>query len=267
MRIPSLSRTRCATSLADHQGRLCPRSCVVAYVAGQLLGQTALATNSPVSGSGHVSRSANRRPPDGWHGGHRDDCPYGRRRGHASERRHGSIANRSIGIRTSTSPPDVTALRAGQQHVGSDLSARRRGYESSPPHDRPVTRSSRSTRLPAYICRGALVGAVVGLVTVVSAGCGNLAGPAIREPDGAEVGAGTPTASWSPADVSAAPTASPTPSSADRTAAANSSATGTAATTFPPGPAGLPLVVRSGPVDHRRVALTFDADMTPELLT
>jgi peptidoglycan-N-acetylglucosamine deacetylase len=78
----------------------------------------------------------------------------------------------------------------------------------------------------------------------------------------------------SPVRSSESPSLTPAAAPAPTTPASSEAATGepgatpppVAASLFPSRPDGLPVVVESGPRDGRRVALTFDADMTPHML-
>jgi peptidoglycan/xylan/chitin deacetylase (PgdA/CDA1 family) len=95
------------------------------------------------------------------------------------------------------------------------------------------------------------------MVGLGMAACGASA-PADRR---AEVAAALPTTPAATAPASASPEAGQA-----ATPKASAPPVPAAASLFPPRPDGLPVVVESGPRDNRRVALTFDADMTPHML-
>lgn len=132
-------------------------------------------------------------------------------------------------------------------------------------HTRPVTTPSIRVRSSPSLRRrlGAVVAVV--FVTVVSGGCGDDNRPGLLPADGRAAPA-SPTASASPAGAASSMAKSPTASGAGRTGASNPPVGAERVATLPAAPAGLPLVIRSGPPDRRRVALTFDADMTPAML-
>jgi hypothetical protein len=118
----SPSRRRC--SLTRPAGSLCRR-------AGQRF-----ATSAVLLAGGRRTAGSCR---------HRDDCPYGRRRSHASERRHGSIANSPIAIRSSTLRRTSRPFTAWQQlKVIRTLSRRtgicRRGIEDTRAVHRMIAR-------------------------------------------------------------------------------------------------------------------------------
>ncbi len=132
----SPSRWRC--SLTRPAGSLCQR-------AGQRVR--------------HVSRFPRRPPSEAGTAATATTAPTGAAAAtpaSAPSRQHRELLDRNPNLYLA---PDVTALQ-GLAAAGSDrdvvtsdrdLSARRRGYESSPSHDRRVTRSRRSMRLPASI--------------------------------------------------------------------------------------------------------------------
>ncbi len=102
------------------------------------------------------------------------------------------------------------------------------------------------------------------LVVIATGGCSTPEGTAVSQPDrGTPV---VPTGSASASYDQALPTASPSPSAAGNTAGLDPTTGAGAAAMFPAAPKGLPSVVNSGPADRPRVALTFDADMTPAML-
>jgi peptidoglycan-N-acetylglucosamine deacetylase len=79
--------------------------------------------------------------------------------------------------------------------------------------------------------------------------------------------AGRPTSSTASSSALAAMPSGPSPPSASPAETSHPTpGPASPATVFPPGPNGLPLVVESGPRGGRKVALTFDADMTPHML-
>ena len=126
-------------------------------------------------------------------------------------------------------------------------------------------RAGSSVSLSSPARRPAPVGAVTSLVTVLSVGCATGVGSGTGQPDGMRDRPGRPGQSSSRSDAAPAWTGSPTASGGDGTSHGKTAAR-PRSVTAPRGPAGLPLVVRSGPADRRRIALTFDADMTPAML-
>ncbi len=109
-----------------------------------------------------------------------------------------------------------------------------------------------------------LVIVLTAVLMIVSSGCSALDRTAPASDDGT-LPTATPGRSASATEVSPSVAGSPAPpTSSTGEGILATSAPPTA--TFPATPAGLPLVVRSGPATRRRVALTFDADMTPAML-
>jgi peptidoglycan/xylan/chitin deacetylase (PgdA/CDA1 family) len=104
-------------------------------------------------------------------------------------------------------------------------------------------------------------------VGIAAAACGVSAPP--DQPTQVAPSPSTADRSESPSASSPAPAstpATPTASTAPATPAPSATPPPVAASLFPPRPDGLPVVVEAGPRDSRRVALTFDADMTPHML-
>jgi peptidoglycan/xylan/chitin deacetylase (PgdA/CDA1 family) len=106
----------------------------------------------------------------------------------------------------------------------------------------------------------------VATVGVAAAACG------VSPPDQpVQVAPSSPSTAGGSKSSGASPTpastpTTPTASSGPATPAPSATPPPVPASLFPPGPGGLPVVVEAGPRDSRRVALTFDADMTPHML-
>ena len=133
-------------------------------------------------------------------------------------------------------------------------------------HADPVTTPSIRIRSSLPRRRRLRVVVAAAFVTAVGGGCGDNNWPGITPPDGGGAAPASRTASARPAGAAPPMAESPTPRAAARTGDGNPAVTAEPVTTLPAAPDGLPLVIRSGPPDRRRVALTFDADMTPAML-
>ncbi|MBD0292337.1 MAG: polysaccharide deacetylase family protein [Jiangellaceae bacterium] len=108
----------------------------------------------------------------------------------------------------------------------------------------------------ASACLGYAVGRVLTCVLVLAlAGC-----------TGSSPAAGTRTRSTPSSELVVPSTVSPTPSAQPIQSSGPPASSAQTAALFVPGPDGLPAVVDAGPRDSPRVALTFDADMTPLML-
>lgn len=105
---------------------------------------------------------------------------------------------------------------------------------------------------------------VAGLVTVC-AGCAADTGGAVDVRSAVDASSTGPVAA-PPRSASTAPSATTQPPSAEAMTGVTGSGDASRAARFPPGPDGLPAVIEAGPSDTRKVALTFDADMTPGML-
>ncbi len=102
------------------------------------------------------------------------------------------------------------------------------------------------------------------LVAIAVGGCGTEGGAAVRQADRGTPIAPTPSAPATPKQP--LPTESTSPSSGVSAAGSDPTTEAGVAATAPAAPKGLPSLVRTGPTDRPRVALTFDADMTPAML-